>query len=30
MLAGYPIQDIVFVCAAVVVWAFGFQAGLAR
>jgi len=30
MLDIYPLQDIVFVCAVVIVWAMGFKAGLAR
>lgn len=30
MLAAYPIQDIVFICAVVLVWALGLNSGLAR
>lgn len=30
MLSVYPIQDIVFVCAFVVIWAIGLNSGLAR
>lgn len=30
MLAAYPVQDIIFICAVMVVWAMGLSAGLAR
>lgn len=30
MLAAYPLQDIIFICAFVVVWSLGLNAGLAR
>lgn len=30
MLADYPIQDIAFIAAIVIVWALGFSSGLKR
>lgn len=30
MLSAYSLQDILFVCTVVIVWALGFQAGLHR
>ena len=30
MMDIYPLQDIVFVCAFIVIWALGFKAGMAR